>query len=463
MDRWTRLETEAQLVLPLQWTVAVKGPMPGWKTSPRELRWPTMGTAYVHATVRTFSSSSELPALGADLVFAQCASRAELEELVAFTGQNRQGAVFFDSDATGSFALPVPFVPAGVVVLPHPNAPGARCEAPGAVVAQLVRERFISTVLAHWQAALLRYAALAGIALHQGWAGASNLARPAFGPLATLEHNYVAGVVGLWLDGMHKPAAQLGISQGRLRRLLGSSPSLQAAVERLPPRRDVRMLVVEDDARVARATERCLQSAARRSGHGLAIEIAGNASEAIARIERGGAPELLWVDVGLPGDMDGLGLVRWLREERLASVVFGKSGGITPEILQQFATFGALGVWSADSLPVQDATLSSAVHIAGQASVIRAGESVADMLQTRLATGLDSVEAGARVHEICVRMAALVAEAAAPIVEVEGVLELDTLRAYAAREALGVGDGLRRMAALLGVQVKTLRRLGRLG
>jgi len=66
------------------------------------------------------------------------------------------------------------------------------------------------------------------------------------------------------------------------------------------------VLVVEDDAVLADGLSRVL------SGHGMAVEVVNNGSQADALLQRPDAAEVVVLDIGLPG-MDGFEVVRRLR------------------------------------------------------------------------------------------------------------------------------------------------------
>jgi CheY-like chemotaxis protein len=53
---------------------------------------------------------------------------------------------------------------------------------------------------------------------------------------------------------------------------------------------------------------------------------AGTAQEAITLIEAGAPVDVVLTDVRMPGEMDGFGLARWLRENRPHMTVFVASG-----------------------------------------------------------------------------------------------------------------------------------------
>ena len=66
------------------------------------------------------------------------------------------------------------------------------------------------------------------------------------------------------------------------------------------------VLVVEDDAVLADGLSRVL------SGHGMAVEVVNNGSQADALLQRPDAAEVVVLDIGLPG-MDGFEVVKRLR------------------------------------------------------------------------------------------------------------------------------------------------------
>ena len=68
-----------------------------------------------------------------------------------------------------------------------------------------------------------------------------------------------------------------------------------------------RVLLIDDDAALARMLSEYL------SGYGLAVESAGSAEEGLARVRVGPKPDVVVLDVMLPG-LDGFGLLPRLRE-----------------------------------------------------------------------------------------------------------------------------------------------------
>ncbi|MRW90797.1 response regulator [Duganella sp. FT80W] len=66
------------------------------------------------------------------------------------------------------------------------------------------------------------------------------------------------------------------------------------------------VLVVEDDAVLADGLSRAL------GGHGMAVEVVGNGTQADQLLQRDGAAEVVVLDIGLPG-LDGFEVVRRLR------------------------------------------------------------------------------------------------------------------------------------------------------
>src|SRR5215208_3329555 len=78
-------------------------------------------------------------------------------------------------------------------------------------------------------------------------------------------------------------------------------------------RRPVYLLLVEDDARIARVVERALVEAGHR------IDVVHDGTEGLVRAE-GGAYDLLLLDVMLPG-MDGVDVARQLRRQKVRTPI----------------------------------------------------------------------------------------------------------------------------------------------
>ena len=91
-----------------------------------------------------------------------------------------------------------------------------------------------------------------------------------------------------------------------------ASASTIAAEENEP----TRILLVEDDWLVARTIQQVLEGA----GHGVVAWV-GSAQEALIAAANL-SPRLLLVDIQLPGSVDGVALVRMLREHQTIRVVF---------------------------------------------------------------------------------------------------------------------------------------------
>jgi two-component system response regulator MprA len=78
---------------------------------------------------------------------------------------------------------------------------------------------------------------------------------------------------------------------------------------------DVRVLLVDDDARSARALARLLED------DGFVVEVATDGAEALRRLAREPAPEVLVTDLLMP-EVDGLSLARKARESAPKMPVF---------------------------------------------------------------------------------------------------------------------------------------------
>ena len=79
------------------------------------------------------------------------------------------------------------------------------------------------------------------------------------------------------------------------------------SMERLPPKPSAVALVVESDA------ARRLEMATRLRRGGLEVIEAADADEAIA-VLNSVVVDVLFSDIDLPGRMDGIDLVKWVRE-----------------------------------------------------------------------------------------------------------------------------------------------------
>jgi CheY-like chemotaxis protein len=75
----------------------------------------------------------------------------------------------------------------------------------------------------------------------------------------------------------------------------------------MPPQRG-RLLIVDDDEQVREALSELLQEA------GYACATAGNGLEAVQRLRQAGTPDVILLDVNMPG-MDGVEFLRLAREQ----------------------------------------------------------------------------------------------------------------------------------------------------
>jgi DNA-binding NtrC family response regulator len=77
-----------------------------------------------------------------------------------------------------------------------------------------------------------------------------------------------------------------------------------------PPRRSLRVLMVEDDVLVASVVPAALEHEGHR------VTLCRTADEARALLAQGLEAEVLFTDVVMPGSMTGLELVQWCAENR---------------------------------------------------------------------------------------------------------------------------------------------------
>jgi CheY-like chemotaxis protein len=80
------------------------------------------------------------------------------------------------------------------------------------------------------------------------------------------------------------------------------------------------VLIVEDEALLRLALAEHLQ------GCGFTVLEACDAHEAIEIMEIGGEIDVVFTDVKMPGEIDGFGLARWVRDNQPGLVVFVASG-----------------------------------------------------------------------------------------------------------------------------------------
>ena len=90
-----------------------------------------------------------------------------------------------------------------------------------------------------------------------------------------------------------------------------------------PQDRAPTILIVDDEAHIRLVLSDYLQEC------GFKIVEAGTAGEAVEIIKRGSITiDLVFSDVQMPGEMDGMGLAKWVRENRSDLPVFLASGDI---------------------------------------------------------------------------------------------------------------------------------------
>lgn len=85
------------------------------------------------------------------------------------------------------------------------------------------------------------------------------------------------------------------------------------------------ILVVEDEALVRMVIADHLRDT------GYEVAETRSADEAVALMEKGLRVDVVFSDVNLPGTLNGIGLVRWLRNHRPETPVLLTSGAITPQ------------------------------------------------------------------------------------------------------------------------------------
>jgi len=82
------------------------------------------------------------------------------------------------------------------------------------------------------------------------------------------------------------------------------------------------VLLVEDDQFIRLSTSDVLRD------YGWSVIEADCASAAVAALESGEPVDLVFSDIQMPGEMNGVGLARWLRQHRPAIRVLLTSGGV---------------------------------------------------------------------------------------------------------------------------------------
>jgi CheY-like chemotaxis protein len=107
------------------------------------------------------------------------------------------------------------------------------------------------------------------------------------------------------------------------------SPALRSDHAQAPPA----ILLVEDEVVLRALLAEELRFA------GMTVIEAANADEAWAFLETGGHAALLFSDVAMPGSMDGIGLMKRVRERFPAIKVIITSGNLGPRDMREFDSF----------------------------------------------------------------------------------------------------------------------------
>jgi two-component system nitrate/nitrite response regulator NarL len=151
----------------------------------------------------------------------------------------------------------------------------------------------------------------------------------------------------------------------RLReRILGtdmSMPHLEYGkdLETLPPAEGVRVLIVEDHKLFADALRWVLQS---RGMQVVGVTTSGEEALAIALRER---PELVLLDVGLPGGMSGLSLGKHILQQLPETKVVALTAVAHPQTVKKAISVGFHGYVTLDN-PMEQFTASLQAVLAGQ-------------------------------------------------------------------------------------------------
>lgn len=459
LDTWT---------LPLAWTAAMRLPTLGHLLPPGTLAWPRVGQQVVTFKRRAFDDDAELAETSPELVIAEVEGVDGLRRLLRIVYEHRLAGL-----ALVRGAVP-PSIQAEVLGLTREFAvfeapgPGRELDPEASrTLADLVRRRVYRTLIARWNEAFGRHVG-ALRALGDGMPVVeADLSRPVMAPLSTIERVHIDGVLGLWLPAHAKPARQLGVSHGRLRRATSELPPALVRATTPPAVGSLRALVVEDDRQLGPVLKRLFERNAARQGRQVEVELVGRSDEAQARIERDGAPELLCVDVGLESPEAGVRLLEWLRRSGSASVVMGKSGGCRPEAVRALWRLGAFGVWAGDGVAALEREVASLFDAADDTAALRASareaQALGAALEAQVRRGLVAAELVRQAGEA----RSIVRGLETDLVELppgsgDAPARLDTLRAEAGARALGWAEGNHSAAArLLGVDVGTLQRLVR--
>lgn len=388
------------LKLPLSWEawfVSSELPLPE-----APLHWPAGAQPIAEIRVERFERLPSLSRGVPDLLVAEIRSETELASVVEAMAPRRFAALLLLADEVSEEAAAEAQGAAPELLQLRPSGPpSAVTQSAGRALEDLVRRRVYRILLAHWRLALEDHERQ----LREADVLSSNAvfrARPTMAPLSTIENVHVAGTLGLWWPGSFKPNAQLGVSHARLRRLRTKLPAgLEKAVEATQTSsRRLKLLLVEDDEALARATRRVLHRVAEtRLERELEIALAPTGEAARRHVLDEGPPDLMWVDMQLESPRAGIDFVSWMRTRGWNSVVLGKTSRAPLVDIQELTRLGALSVWSGVRTREVHGLLSDAMNASDEATAIAHIEKTIDQLSEALAPRLKRAHDVSALHQ----------------------------------------------------------------
>ncbi len=458
--------------VPLRWRVGLRlSRVPAGALPADALRWPRYGAPLVVFDRIDMRAGPVLPEGGAEVIAAEVGSGEELVELATLTARENVSALFFTPAQLHPEALARACAVAPAVEIVSLAEAGGQVFAVAARrMEALLRQRFLTTLLAHWRKVLVRHEN----ALTQLFPRARSLDEGqehlVSAPLVVLEEEHVAGVDGCWWAAAVKPANVLGISYARLSRLRArrwqrlKELTDGAAIAPLT-------IAVVDDEFLENGPVKAIAShlqRARRDGRVMRVD---SAADLEAMLRDGGHPDLVWLDIPpstgaqdergtsaqdergrrAEGELsrEALALVRRVRRAELHPIVIGKLDGHDLEDVQRLRDLGALPLWETG---------------AGLDGENRGG--LAFDTEAHFARALEMAEEKRRILHALEIVRRIERESAGAWPEEVGAPEvsLARLRERAARWALAAAEGNHaRAAQMLGIDRKSLARSLRAG
>lgn len=455
------------IVLPLRWRVATRLPTFGHVFSGESLAWPEGDAPVLLADPVPFERLGAWSA-SPELVFLETSEPAELLALAEWAASASGAALAIVSGGAAD-----PFVRREALA----RGPGLHCveRAPtdAATLADCARqtEALLSQAVC---AALVRrlhreqarLVAEVEAVLQRPAPGAAPWLRPRLPPLTSLLSSYARSARGVWWSRRAKPAAWLGVSPGKARRLLQTAPAGIGLLRR-QVRRELRVWLVEDDPGLVRALRQALPAWFGQYDAGEPLAFASGES-AVAQLASEGPPDVALVDIRLAGAMSGVEVAQRLGAAGGQTVILGKTGEASDHEVRALHAAGALGVYAlgrgGDLVALLGAGLAAARAESEAGRLEDRLDQLATALEGLVTRGLAAAAQLRALKEIRALVSGLEAELVpAPLGLDDDGPRLDVVRRRVEAEALRLHSTVEQAAAALGVHARTLARLRRSG